>query len=93
MCIRDRDGGIIVISTWDSKEGYFIKVSDNGAGFIWKEQIDYNDGKLHIGIKNVRNRLETMVGGSLEIQSKIGEGTVATIRIPKNLPEPCKIKT
>lgn len=92
VCVKE-DGGIIVISTWDSKEGYFIKVSDNGAGFIWKEQIDYNDGKLHIGIKNVRNRLETMVGGSLEIQSKIGEGTVATIRIPKNLPEPCKIKT
>lgn len=82
VCVKE-NGGTIVISTWETESGYFIKVSDNGIGFRWNEQTDYNDGKLHIGIKNVRNRLETMVEGSLDIQSDIGQGTAVTIKIPK----------
>ena len=82
VCVKEK-GGTIQIKTWESTDAYFIRVSDDGVGFNWNEPVDYNDGKLHIGIKNVRSRLETMVEGSLEIQSKIGVGTVATIRIPK----------
>lgn len=82
VCVKE-NGGTIRISTWESRDGYYIRVSDDGAGFRWSEQVDYNDGKLHIGIKNVRSRLETMVDGCLDIRSKVGEGTSATIRIPK----------
>ena len=41
------------------------------------------DGKRHVGIENVRQRLANMCGGSLTIESESGVGTNATIRIPK----------
>ena len=37
----------------------------------------------HIGIRNVRERLEKLCGGSLTLESIIGEGTTAVIRIPR----------
>lgn len=86
ICKKEQ-GGTVIISTWESGENYFIKVSDDGAGFHWNGQTDFNDGKLHIGIKNVRDRLAIMVKGSLDIKSRIGEGTEAVLRIPKSKPE------
>ena len=41
------------------------------------------DGKKHIGIRNVRERLQMMCGGTLTVESEVGKGTVALIRIPK----------
>ena len=37
----------------------------------------------HIGIRNVRARIEKLCGGTLTIESRLGEGTAVTIRIPK----------
>ena len=42
-----------------------------------------DDGKVHIGIRNVRERLERMVGGTLTIESTPDVGTTATIKIPR----------
>ena len=39
------------------------------------------DGKPHVGIRNVRDRLRNMVGGSLAITST-EDGTVAVVTIP-----------
>ena len=78
---KKRGGGKVFISTYEDKESYVIKVSDTGCGFDPSQKKD--DGKRHIGIENVRQRLSNMCGGSLTIESEIGEGTLATIRIPK----------
>jgi sensor histidine kinase YesM len=63
-----------------------IIVTDDGAGFE-QDKINNgiypNDGQQHIGINNVRLRLSAQCGGSLEIDSKPGEGTSAKIIIPK----------
>ena len=48
------------------------------AGFDVEKPIDSS----HIGIANVRNRVETLAHGRLEIVSEIGKGTTATIRLP-----------
>ena len=56
-----------------------ITVSDNGVGFVPEE----SEKPDSVGIRNVRYRLEHMVGGSLSIQSVPGEGTVVTIRLPE----------
>ena len=37
----------------------------------------------HVGIINVRERLASMCGGTLDIQSTPGAGTVAVLSIPK----------
>ncbi len=42
-----------------------------------------DDGRTHLGIENVRQRLGLMVGASLEINSEIGMGTNAVIIIAK----------
>ena len=42
-----------------------------------------DDGRNHVGIANVKYRLEVVCGGSLDIKSELGKGSVVTIRIPK----------
>jgi len=78
---QNENGGYVKISTDETEAGYEIKVEDNGAGFnvgdIGK------DGRLHVGIANVRTRLESMAKGTLTIESEIGKGTCATIFIPR----------
>ena len=38
-----------------------------------------------MGIRNIRERLKTMVSGSLEIRSTVGVGTKVLITIPKEV--------
>lgn len=56
-------------------------VLDDGIGF----DPDYvpEDG-THVGITNVRRRIQMMCGGDLIIESAPGAGTHATLRVPKN---------
>ena len=78
---KKRGGGRVMISTEEERDCYVIKVADTGLGFDPSKP--KNDGKRHVGIENVRQRLSNMCGGTLTIESAVGEGTVATIRIPK----------
>ena len=82
--IRESDGGkgTVTVATREYDDRYEITVKDDGAGFNPDEPI--NDTKRsHIGIVNVRERLEQMVGGKLIITSEKGSGTTAVIIIPK----------
>ena len=78
---KKRGGGKVTISTEEDEESYIIKVSDTGCGF--DPNVPKNDGKRHVGIENVRQRLSNMCSGSLTIESTPGVGTLATVRIPK----------
>ena len=78
---QNENGGYVKISTDETEGGYEIRVEDNGSGFI-VEDIG-KDGRLHVGIANVRTRLESMVKGTLTIESEIGKGTRVTIFIPR----------
>ena len=76
---KKRGGGIVTISTARTDEGVQIIVADTGIGFDPDHYTE--DGKPHIGIRNVRDRLQNMVGGSLSIKSS-GNGTIAVVTIP-----------
>ena len=78
---KKRGGGTVRISTREDKESYIIEVFDTGCGFDTTKP--KNDGKRHVGIENVKQRLSNMCGGSLSIESTVGKGTLATIIIPK----------
>ena len=78
---KKRGGGKVVIATCEDEDNYIISVSDTGCGF--DSSVSKNDGKSHVGIENVRQRLLNMCGGSLTIKSEVGVGTLATITIPK----------
>ena len=74
------EGGTVTICAYEEANDYCICVSDDGVGF---DVSGLTDTKKHIGIRNVRERLQAMCGGSLTIESQPGTGTRAWIRIPK----------
>jgi signal transduction histidine kinase len=73
-------GGSIRVVSYETQTDYCISVEDDGVGFDTDKL--FND-KNHIGIRNIRDRLKVMVGGSLEITSVVGVGTKVLITIPK----------
>jgi signal transduction histidine kinase len=79
------EGGSVTIATLDLVKYYEIRISDDGIGFDPEKPM--NDGRTHVGISNVRSRLESMCNGTLEIQSEPGKGTVSIIRVPKESEE------
>ena len=74
------EGGIVTISAYETEKYYIVEVTDDGVGFDMNA--GYDETK-HVGIKNIRGRIEAMCGGMLSIESKVGKGTKATIKIPK----------
>lgn len=70
--------GTVRLHTRKEKENITITVTDDGAGFA-PEECAKEDS---VGIRNVRFRLESMVHGSLTVESSPGEGTKVTIQIP-----------
>ena len=79
--LQKDDPGTVKIKTYETNEDYVIVVEDDGVGFDVNSI--QNDNRTHVGIENVSKRLEIICGGSCEIQSEIGKGTVVTIYIPK----------
>ena len=73
------EGGTIYVSTEKDDRNYIVTVRDDGVGFDTEKEISGN----HIGINNIRKRIEYSIDGTLEIASEIGKGTTATIIIPE----------
>ena len=79
--VRSREKGIVRVHTFREAGNHVITVEDNGVGFDVNSMTD-SPGS-HIGVRNVRERIESMCGGSLSLESKIGEGTTVILRIPE----------
>ena len=69
----------ICIRTRKIDSGSEIIVVDNGKGFDMKD-----DSEPHIALKNIKERLEIMCGGSLTVTPNDGGGTIVTVIIPYN---------
>ena len=74
--------GHVTISSKEYPDHYEIKIVDNGPGFV-PEDVEKETTNGHIGIKNVCERLDLAENGDLIIDSKLGEGTTATLIFPK----------
>ncbi len=70
----------LCISTRETDRYYEIEIRDTGAGFDTTLPIDE---RVHVGISNIRQRLRHLCNGTLNIESRLGEGTTAIIQIPK----------
>ena len=79
--------GDVVIATRECPGHYEITVTDTGPGFD-PEKLPKDPGRSHIGLRNVRERLSRMCGGTLNIASEPGKGTCVTITIPKGANAP-----
>ena len=73
-------GGSVRVTSWETPEAYWVRIEDDGAGFDTNILLDE---RKHIGLRNISERLEAMVNGSLTIESTIGKGTRVQLRIPK----------
>ena len=78
--VRGMKDGCVWITTRKDGDCHEIVIEDNGKGFDTDKE--FEPGRSHIGIKNVRERVEKMCGGTLNVVSEIGKGTTITIRIP-----------
>ena len=82
---KKRGGGRVTIATREEADRYTVTVSDTGVGFDPAHYTE--DGKVHVGIRNVQERLRVMVGGTLTVTSTPGVGTTAIVTIPKKKEE------
>lgn len=83
--IRPKKGiGNIKISTKESETAYLLIISDDGVGFRNTIQ---KDGIAHIGLSNIRTRINMLIGGTVNVNSILGEGTTVTVSIPKRRSE------
>ena len=80
LCKKE-NGGTVRIRTERKQDNIYITVADDGAGY--DPAVMKKDGKNHVGISNVRSRLQSMCGGTLEIESTPGKGTMAVITLPQ----------
>ena len=78
--VRIRENGRVEVEVRKKRYGHRIIIRDNGEGFDTSAPLA--EERSHIGLNNVRERIETMCFGDMKIESKIGEGTTITIRIP-----------
>ena len=74
------EGGTVTVTAFETETHYCVRVADDGVGF---DEAVLQDERKHIGIRNVRERLQVMCGGSLTVESQQGKGTIALIQIPK----------
>lgn len=78
------EGGTVTVTTAEDDSFYIITVTDDGVGFdVQNPDLAPNDDHAHIGVNNVRERLENMVNAEFIIESEISKGTCVTIKIPK----------
>ena len=78
--MKDDGRGTVSITTAEYEDRYELQVMDDGAGF---DPASVPADEPHIGIRNVRERLQKVCGGTLTIHSTVGEGTKAVICLPK----------
>lgn len=74
------EGGTVTITARERENCYEVTVTDDGVGF---EAGETRGSGEHIGISNVRTRLDVLCGGQLKITSQKGVGTTAAITIDK----------
>jgi len=73
---------IRVLLAFPEQQQILLQVQDNGRGFDPDKQDEgHDENGGGFGLFNIRERLRNL-GGSLEIESEMGKGTTATIRVP-----------
>lgn len=83
---KKRGGGVVTISSRQTETAYQITVSDTGTGFDVDRYME--DGKVHVGLINVRQRLSSRMNATMDVDSTPGSGTTVTVTIPREKVNP-----
>ncbi len=87
---RRKNGGHVMIQTKKLGDTFYVIVEDDGVGFD-TEQLDRQwnvigrdeSDRSHVGLQNVKSRLELVCGGTCRMESTPGVGTTVTLAIPQ----------
>lgn len=79
--VRGRDNGSVIVSTAREADAHRVTVRDNGVGFDPQRKAVSEES--HVGIRNVKERVEQMCGGTMLLESEPGSGTSVTLLIPE----------
>lgn len=77
-----KNGGTVTVATRETENAFKVLISDDGVGFDTSAE-KKDDGHSHVGMENTKRRIKDMCGGEVIIESTVGEGTVATVILPK----------
>ena len=77
--LNQAGGGTIMIHSKRENEKIIITVEDNGVGFDAQKPNGVLEKQEHIGLKNVKNRVENMLSGTLNIYSEAYRGTTVVL--------------
>ncbi len=75
------EGGSVRISSEKTADGYLVVIEDDGVGFDTSAELP-SDGKSHVGLSNVRNRLMNMCDATMTVESSPGCGCRTKILFP-----------
>ena len=78
--VRGKKQGIIKVTSKKLEDCYEVRIEDNGKGFEVETLATMEN--THIGLRNVKGRIETLCDGEFIIESVKDEGTCVIIRIP-----------
>ncbi|WP_229590904.1 PAS domain-containing sensor histidine kinase [Pseudodesulfovibrio sediminis] len=71
----------ITVRLVKSHPDILIRIEDNGKGFIPKERMTEADAEKRMGMRSMEERAR-LIGGTMEIQSRIGTGTRILFKVP-----------
>jgi sensor histidine kinase YesM len=72
------EGGTIRVSTSRHGNNVLIEIADDGIGFDTHKKIP----QTSVGLSNVRFRVERMMNGRIQVESKPGKGTLVRLWLP-----------
>ena len=93
QAVEDKENPTIDVKVFCKKDKIFIEVSDNGKGI--KEEVEHlifepkfttKTSGMGLGLPMIKNIIEAY-DGSINFSSKVGQGTIFTVILPKNINE------
>jgi len=94
---EDNETGEIILLNYQTEQGVIIRISDSGKGIppeMIKRIFDpffttrLGSGGSGLGLNVVHNIVTGVLGGSIRVESKLGEGTTMELLLPTMAPVP-----
>lgn len=79
--LQKMEGGTVSLKTHEDDEFYYIEIEDDGVGFDLNK-IDFATNE-HIGLKNIKYRIEKTCNGVMSISSEVDRGTKVVVKFRK----------
>jgi signal transduction histidine kinase len=94
QALSGRDSSVITIETRGDASGVEVKISDNGPGIppdvlprIWDPFFTTKDVGEGTGLGlSIVHELVERHGGTIEVETRVGEGTAFTVKLPRQIP-------